>query len=83
MLLTQVNKEEAKHEKVFVAGARPAILWICGLGLLYNLVVYPILDIFFVMPPVDTNLLETTLYGMLGLAGIRGVEKLKGVARQS
>ena len=25
-----VNKEQAKHPSIFVAGARPAIMWICA-----------------------------------------------------
>ena len=28
------NAEQAKHPSIFVAGARPAIMWICALGLL-------------------------------------------------
>ena len=26
------NAEQAKHPSIFVAGARPAIMWICALG---------------------------------------------------
>jgi hypothetical protein len=40
------------------------------------------LDIFFTMPPIETELLYPVLMGMLGLSGIRSFEKLKGVARE-
>ena len=29
-----INKEQAKHPSIFVSGARPAIMWVCCLGLL-------------------------------------------------
>ena len=35
----EVNKTEAAHKSLFVAGWRPAIGWICGLGL--TLFYYP------------------------------------------
>ena len=31
----EVNKTEAAHKSLFVAGWRPAIGWICGLALMY------------------------------------------------
>ena len=32
----EVNKTEAAHKSLFVAGWRPAIGWICGLALFYS-----------------------------------------------
>ena len=40
-----VNKEQAKHPSIFVAGARPAIMWICAFGLGWQFVFQPITDI--------------------------------------
>ena len=37
-----VNKEQAKHPSIFVAGARPAIMWICAFGLGWQFVLQPI-----------------------------------------
>ena len=37
MAQVEVNKTEAAHKSLFVAGWRPAIGWICGLGMLSNL----------------------------------------------
>lgn len=77
----EVNKTEAAHKSLFVAGWRPAIGWICGLALMYSTILSPILGIWFAVPPVDSSLLTTVLMGMLGLGGLRTFEKTKSVAR--
>jgi hypothetical protein len=77
----EVNKVEAAHKSLFVAGWRPAIGWICGLALMYSTILAPILGIWFTVPPVDSSLLTTVLMGMLGLGGLRTIEKAKGVQR--
>ena len=53
----EVNKTEAAHKSLFVAGWRPAIGWICGLALFYSTILAPILGIWFTVPPVDSSLL--------------------------
>ena len=63
----EINKVEAAHKSLFVAGWRPAIGWICGLALMYSTILAPILGIWFTVPPVDSSLLTTVLMGMLGL----------------
>jgi len=78
----EVNKVEASHKSLFVAGWRPAIGWICGLALLYSTIVSPILGIWFTVPAVDTSLLTTVLMGMLGLGTLRTVEKIQKVSRE-
>jgi hypothetical protein len=40
----EINKEQAKHPSIFVAGARPAIMWICGIALGWNYILQPILS---------------------------------------
>jgi hypothetical protein len=84
-----VNKNEALHSSVFVSGWRPFIGWTCGSALAYTYIAYPMLmwaqTIWFprITPPVlgiDSMLYEL-LFGMLGLAGFRTFEKIKGVAR--
>jgi hypothetical protein len=83
----KVNLVEAAHPSIFVAGWRPAIGWICGLGLAWNFVGYPMVSWAaslwwpdFIPPElVADNLMELTL-GMLGMAGLRSWEKYKGVA---
>jgi len=78
----EVNKTEAAHKSLFVAGWRPAIGWICGMALLYSTILAPILGIWFTVPPVDSALLTSVLMGMLGLGAMRTAEKVKGVQRE-
>lgn len=85
----EINKAEAQHGSIFVAGWRPGIGWICGLALGWNFIVQPIASwAAFIggidlagMPTLDTNELTTILLGMLGLGGLRTYEKRLNVAR--
>jgi hypothetical protein len=77
-----VNKAEANHKSLFVAGGRPFIMWVCGIGLAYNTLLHPVLDIWLEMPTIDVSLLYPVLMGILGLGGMRSWEKSKGVARE-
>lgn len=77
-----INKQEAAHKSLFVAGWRPFIGWVCGLGLAYNVLLSPFLGIWLVVPTVDPSLLYPVMLGMLGLAGARSWEKSKGLARE-
>ena len=38
----QANIEQAKHASIFVAGARPAIMWVCCFGLAWQFVLQPV-----------------------------------------
>ena len=74
-----VNAVEAAHKSLFVAGWRPFVGWICGVGLLYNVLISQILAIWFEVPTVDPSLLTPVLMGMLGMGAMRSYEKTKGV----
>lgn len=79
-LQNEVNKIEAQHRSIFVAGWRPFIGWVCGLALLYNFVVRDLVAWLMpeIMPPaLQMEHLITILMGMLGLGGLRTYEKLK------
>ena len=67
-----VNAIEAAHKSLFVAGWRPFVGWICGVGLLYNVIISQILGIWFEVPTVDPSLLTPVLMGMLGMGAIGG-----------
>ena len=80
----EINKVQAAHRSTFVAGARPFLMWVCGLGFLFAFVINPVLQ--WLSPevgapelPLDV-MMELTL-AMLGLAGLRTVEKVKGVSK--
>ena len=77
-----VNAIEAAHKSLFVAGWRPFVGWICGVGLLYNVLISQILAIWFEVPTVDPSLLTPILMGMLGMGAMRSYEKTKGVQRE-
>lgn len=80
----EVNKTEAAHQSVFVAGWRPFIGWVCGVALAYQFVLRPIITwaapslgyTVAEMPGLDDNLWEL-MFGMLGLGGLRSYEKIK------
>ena len=86
----QANIEQSKHPSLFVAGARPAIMWICALGLMTNFFIMPIAEwvvsVWFPgrwLPSLQTEELMTLTLALLGLGGMRSWEKSKGVARES
>jgi len=80
----EITKVQAQHRSIFVAGARPFLMWVCGLGFLFSFVINPILE--WLMPEVGAPVLplevmmELTL-AMLGLAGLRTIEKLQGKSK--
>ena len=78
----EINKVEAAHKSLFVAGWRPSIGWCCSLGLLYHVLIAPIAGIWVEVPEIDPSLLMTTMTGMLGLGAMRSYEKTKGVSRE-
>jgi hypothetical protein len=78
----EVNKVEAAHKSLFVAGWRPFCGWISALGLAYNVIIAQILGIWFTVPEVDPALLTPVLMGMLGMGAMRSYEKAKGVQRE-
>ena len=89
MAQVEVNKTEAAHKSLFVAGWRPAIGWICGLGMLSNFIVVPMPNFGLalagspvVVPLIELETMMPVLLGMLGLGGMRSFEKVKGRARE-
>ena len=85
----EINKAEAQHRSLFVAGWRPFVGWTCGVALAYHFVVAPL--VLFAtayagveipaLPEFDMGSLLTVLMGMLGLGGLRTFEKFKGLSK--
>jgi hypothetical protein len=76
----EVNKTEAAHTSLFVAGWRPA----CG-----NFLVIPVANFILALvesavtvPVLDLSQMMPVLMGMLGLGVMRTAEKVKGVQRE-
>lgn len=75
----EINKAEAKGNW-FQSSWRPATAWVCVLGFTVNFLVSPLAAPFgFIVPQADMSIMMPVLMGMLGLAGARTFEKVKGV----
>jgi hypothetical protein len=85
----EINKAEAQHRNIFVAGWRPFIGWTCGVALAWHFVISPFVIFGASMagfelpelPEFDMGSLMTVLMGMLGLGGLRTFEKAKGLTK--
>tara|TARA_R110000796_G_C14371252_1_gene414037 strand:- start:271 stop:645 length:375 start_codon:yes stop_codon:yes gene_type:complete len=80
----EVNKVEAAHNNVFVAGWRPFIGWACGISLAYHFIIEPIIQYIFIAkgiqfetPEFDFSQLSTIVMAMLGMSSLRTYEKTK------
>lgn len=81
----EVNKVEAAHASLFVAGWRPFIGWVGGVGLAYSFVLAPFIEFIarangYVqeMPMPEAGTLLTLVLAMLGVGGMRSFDKLQG-----
>lgn len=81
----EINKVEASSTKMFIAGARPFILWTCGFAFAYAAIIEPfarfIASVVYhytgPFPLIDTSLTMQVMLGILGLGGLRTYEKVK------
>ena len=93
MVQNEINKVEAAHRSVFVAGWRPAIGWVCAISLFFFYVPQYVLATFvwvklivandweLVPYPVTADGVLELVLALLGMATIRSVEKLSGRAK--
>jgi hypothetical protein len=83
----EINAREASHASVFVAGWRPFFGWAGGAGFIYATILQPLLAWLasikgWPLPPtLNLDLLWVVITGMLGIGGLRTVEKFKGVTK--
>lgn len=84
---TDVNKVEAANPSMFVAGPRPAIMWVCAIALFFQYVGRPLISVGFIvagkplsvpLPGLDDTLWQL-MFGLLGLGAMRSYDKVKGV----
>ena len=83
----EVNKAEAQTD-MFRGGWRPFAGWTCGAGLAYEFLVRPLLPWIVALfgapleplPNIDSEALMALLFGMLGLGGLRTIERVRGKA---
>ena len=83
----EINAREAQHPSVFVAGWRPFFGWAGGAGFVYATILQPLLAWGAAVkgwpapPSLNLDLLWVVVTGMLGIGGLRSIEKIKNVAR--
>lgn len=82
-----VNQAEATSASLFVSGWRPAVGWCCAAAFGFKFIGGPLLVLIaqyfghtVTLPDFDYSEMSTILLGMLGLGGLRTVEKIKNVA---
>jgi hypothetical protein len=85
----ETNMAEAAHRSIWVAGWRPAIGWVCAIGVFWAFVGQPIAQwiatLFgtplFLLPQFPMEQMLELILAMLGLGGLRTFEKLKGIMK--
>lgn len=85
---SEVNAVEAASPSLFVSGWRPFCGWVSALGFAWATLGQPVFSWVYTVAthqpaPVialPTDILMTTMMGLLGLGSLRTIERLKGVA---
>jgi hypothetical protein len=83
----KVNAAEATNPSLFVSGWRPGVGWVCVAACGWNWIGLPVAKVIAVilghpidLAPADLTEMLPILMGMLGLGGLRTIEKLQGRA---
>ena len=84
LVQAEIMKVQAQHRSNFVAGARPFLMWVCGVGLAMAFIVNPLIEFYtagesLINIPMD-KIMELVI-AMLGLSTLRTVEKIQGKAK--
>lgn len=81
----KINETEAASSSFFVAGARPAVMWIGVLSLFYNGILASVLTWigqfygWSPLPVITDSVSSDILMGLLGVSGLRTIDKINGV----
>ena len=83
----EITAAESQSPSLFKSGWRPAVGWLCVLGLWIDFMVFPLTSMALqlnghapIASPLDIASLMALLGALLGLGGMRTVERLKGKA---
>lgn len=82
----EINKVEAQHGSLFVAGPRPFILWVGGFSLAWAGLIHPLLMWVWAFagvagdppPMIESGALTVITSALLGVGGMRSFDKTKG-----
>lgn len=87
----ELNKIEAQHQSIWVAGWRPSIGWVCSAAMAWQFLGLPMAKVYVAIYHPEhlehlnyTNLDESMfeiVFAMLGLGGMRTYEKYKGISK--
>ena len=79
----ELNKVEAQHRNMFVAGWRPFIGWVCGVGLINMFLVNPWIQWITTRPGpnLPKDIIMELVFALLGLGTLRTIEKIQGRAK--
>ena len=70
----RLNEIEAASGSLFKSGWRPAVGWVCVMGLFYSALLAPVMQ--WALP--ENDILTTLLFSLLGLGSLRTLEKTRG-----
>jgi hypothetical protein len=84
-----INKIEAGSSDRFVSGWRPAVGWLCALGFGWQVFGQPVLAFIYALAwkqpapaiMIPEDMVMPMLYALLGVGGLRTLEKIKGVSK--
>ncbi|MGE3319838.1 MAG: 3TM-type holin [Candidatus Berkiella sp.] len=82
-LQVSLNKHESQHRSLLVAGWRPFIGWVCGIGLANTFIINPWLQWLYGVegPQLPLDVMIDLVIAMLGLGTLRTFEKFKDKAK--
>ena len=75
---TEINKIEAGHRSMFVAGWRPAVGWVCVFALAWAWIIGPVAAFLYpakVMPAIEIGQAISLIMALLGMGALRSYEK--------
>ena len=83
---TDLDAAQAASPNFLIAGARPAVMWVCVLAFALNYLIEPLVTWVLriagsqlVLPQLDLATMMPILLGTLGLGAYRTIEKVQGV----
>lgn len=84
-----INLAEASNQSLFVSGWRPAVGWVCGFGLAWQVIFEPFLAFAInafgynpTLPVIDGSFVSTLLIPLLGLGAMKSAERIAGVSNE-
>jgi len=83
----RINEMEAKSDNLFKAGWRPLIGWTCAIGIIWGIIVQPVVAWICAIegvpppPPIEWSELLAIAIPLLGIGGMRSWEKKQGLTR--